>query len=155
MPKSFSFRTDVDRNYNETQLRSLTSSYGNTYPIAPTYSKMFEWNRMYEFKYDLTRTLKLDFAVNSKANIDEPAGKLDKSDPHYKGKMDTIWSNIWDFGRATSYHQTFSLNYQVPLNKIPLFNFISLNTRYNSSYNWTSAPLALKHLGHTIQNSNH
>jgi len=154
MPKLFSFRTDVNRNYNETQLRSLTSSYGNTYPIAPTYSKMFEWNKMYEFKYDLTRTLKLDFAVNSKANIDEPSGKIDKSDPHYKGKMDTIWSNVWNFGRATSYHQTFSLNYQVPLNKIPLFNFISLNTRYNSSYNWTSAPLALKQLGHTIQNSN-
>ena len=153
MPKSFSFRTDVNRNYNETQLRSLTSTYGNTYPIAPTYSKLFEWNRMYEFKYDLTRTLKIDFAVNSKANIDEPAGKLDKSDPYYKEKIDTIWSNVWNFGRATSYHQTFSLNYQVPLNKIPLFNFISLNTRYNSSYNWTSAPLALRSLGHTIQNS--
>ncbi len=154
MPKSFSFRTDVNRNYNETQLRNLTSTYGNAYPIAPTYNKMFEWNRMYEFKYDLTRTLKLDFAVNSRANIDEPAGRLDKSDPSYKGKMDTIWSNVWDFGRPTSYHQAFSMNYQVPLNKIPLVNFISLNTRYNSSYDWVSAPLALTYLGHTIQNSN-
>jgi cell surface protein SprA len=154
MPKSFSFRTDVNRNYNETQLRNLTSTYGNSYPIAPTYNKMFEWNRMYEFKYDLTRTLKIDFAVTSKANIDEPAGRLDKSDPYYKEKMDTIWNNVWDFGRVTSYNQAFSLNYQVPLNKIPVFNFISLNTRYNSSYNWTSAPLALKQLGNTIQNSN-
>ena len=68
--------------------------------------------------------------------------------------MDTIWSNVWDFGRPTSYHQAFSMNYQVPLNKIPLVNFISLNTRYNSSYDWASAPLALKYLGHTIQNSN-
>ena len=154
MPKSFSFRTDVNRNYNESQLRNLTSTYGNSYPIAPTYNKMFEWNRMYEFKYDLTRTLKIDFAVTSKANIDEPSGRLDKSDPYYKEKMDTIWNNVWDFGRVTSYNQSFSMNYQVPLNKIPVFNFISLNTRYNSSYNWTSAPLALKHLGHTIQNSN-
>jgi len=154
MPKSFSFRTDVNRNYNETQLRNLTSTYGNSYPIDPTYNKMFEWNRMYEFKYDLTRTLKIDFAVNSKANIDEPAGRIDKKYPDYKGKMDTIWSNVWDFGRPTSYHQAFSMNYQVPLNKIPLFNFISLNTRYNSSYDWASAPLALKQLGHTIQNSN-
>ena len=32
-------------------------------------------NRSYEVKYDLT-TLKLDFAVNQKANIDEPNGKL-------------------------------------------------------------------------------
>ena len=154
MPKSFSFRTDVNRNYNETQLRNLTSTYGNSYAIVPTYNKMFEWNRIYEFKYDLTRTLKMDFAVNSKANIDEPAGRIDKKYPDYKGKMDTIWNNVWDFGRPTSYHQTFSLNYQFPLNKIPILNFLSLNTRYNSSYNWTSAPLALKSLGHTIQNSN-
>ena len=90
----------------------------------------------------------------SKANIDEPAGRIDKNDPFYKEKMDTIWRNVWDFGRVTSYHQTFGLNYQVPLNKLPIFNFISLNTRYKANYDWTSAPLALTHLGHTIQNSN-
>ena len=151
MPKSFSFRTDLDRNYNETKLRNLNNSY---MIILPTYNKFFNWNRMYDLKYDLTRTLKFDFTVNSKANIDEPSGKLSKSDPLYKEKMDTIWQNVWDFGRATSYHQKFGLNYQVPLNKIPIFNFISLNTRYSGNYDWTSAPLALRHLGHTIQNSN-
>ena len=151
MPKSFSFRTDLDRNYNETKLRNLNNA---NMLILPTYNKFFNWNRMYDIKYDLTRTLKLDFAVNSKANIDEPAGRLDKNDPLYQEKMDTIWKNVWDFGRVTSYHQTFGLNYQVPLNKLPIFNFISLNTRYKANYDWTSAPLALTHLGHTIQNSN-
>jgi cell surface protein SprA len=100
------------------------------------------------------RTLKLDFAVNQKANIDEPAGRLDKSNPFYNEKMDTIWSNVWNFGRPTNYHQAFGMNYQVPLNKIPIINFISLNTRYNANYDWTAAPLALKQLGNHIQNSN-
>ena len=151
MPKSFSFRTDIDRNYNETKLRNLSNS---NMIIIPTYNKYFTWNRSYELKYDLMRTLKLDFAVNQQANIDEPAGKLDKSDPFYRDKMDTIWSNFWDFGRMKTYNQTFGMNYQVPLNKIPIVNFISLNTRYNGGYNWTAAPLAVKHLGNTIQNSN-
>ena len=151
MPKSFSFRTDLDRNYNETKIRNVNNSY---MIILPTYNKFFNWNRMYDVKYDLTRTLKLDFSVNSKANIDEPSGRLSKSDPFYKNKMDTIWGNVWDFGRVTSYNQTFGLNYQLPLSKIPIFNFISLNTRYTGSYDWTSAPLALRHLGHNIQNSN-
>ena len=151
MPKSFSFRTDIDRNYNETKLRNLSNS---NMIIIPTYNKYFTWNRSYELKYDLMRTLKLDFAVNQQANIDEPAGKLDKSDPFYRDKMDTIWSNVWDFGRMKTYNQTFGMNYQVPLNKIPIVNFISLNTRYNGGYNWTAAPLAVKHLGNTIQNSN-
>ena len=151
MPKSFSFRTDLDRNYNETKIRNVNNSY---MIILPTYNKFFNWNRMYDIKYDLTRTLKLDFSVNSKANIDEPSGRLSKSDPFYKSKMDTIWKNVWDFGRVTSYHQTFGLNYQLPLSKIPIFNFISLNTRYTGNYDWTSAPLALRHLGNNIQNSN-
>jgi cell surface protein SprA len=151
MPKSFSFRTNIDRNYNETKMRNLSNS---NMLIFPTYNKFFHWNRSYEFKYDLTRTLKLDFSVNQQANIDEPAGKLDKSDPFYKDKIDAIWKNVWDYGRATNYHQTFGMNYQVPLNKIPIVNFISLNTRYNASYDWTASLPAISHLGHNIQNSN-
>ena len=150
MPKSFSFRTDIDRNYNETKLRNLNNT---NMIILPTYNKFFTWNRMYDIKYDVSRALKLDFTVKSKANIDEPAGRLSKSDPYYRQKMDTIWRNVWDFGRVTSYNQSFGLNYQVPLNKIPLFNFISLNTRYKANYDWTGAPLSLRKLGNNIQNS--
>ena len=52
------------------------------------------------------------------------------------------------------YHHDISVNYQVPLNKIPIINFLSLNTRYNANFDWTSAPLALDDLGNNIQNSN-
>ena len=109
---------------------------------------------MYEVKYDLTRTLKIDFAVSNKATIDEPAGNLSKSEPNYKEKRDTIWQNFWDFGRATMYHQTLNINYQVPINKIPFLDFMSLNTRYSANYDWTSAPKSLQSLGNNIQNSN-
>ena len=150
MPKSFSFRTDIDRHYNETKLRNLSNS---NMIILPTYNKFFTWNRSYELKYDLMRTLKLDFAVNQKANIDEPIGKIEKSDPFYREKIDTIWNNVWNFGRVTNYRHTFGANYQVPLNKIPVVNFISLNTRYTADYDWKAALPAISNLGNTIQNS--
>ena len=151
MPKSFSFRTDFDRFYNEKKIRNISNS---NMLIFPTYNKFFRWNRSYDVKYDLMRSLKLDFSVNQIANIDEPEGKIDKSDPLYNKKMDTIWNNVWNFGRVTQYNHTFSMNYQVPLNKIPIVNFISLNTRYNSSYSWTASSPAVSYLGNTIQNSN-
>lgn len=151
MPKSFSFRTDFDRFYNEKKIRNISNS---NMLIFPTYNKFFRWNRSYDVKYDLMRSLKLDFSVNQIANIDEPEGKIDKSDPLYSNKMDTIWNNVWNFGRVTQYNHTFSMNYQVPLNKIPIVNFISLNTRYNSSYSWTASSPAVSYLGNTIQNSN-
>ena len=150
MPKTFSFRTDLDKNYNETKLRNLSNS---NLIIYPTYNKLFNWNRMYDIKYDITRTLKLDFNVTHRANIDEPSGRLSKSDPLYRQKMDTIWSNFRNFGRPTSYRQVLGLNYQAPLNKIPILNFLSLNTRYNSTYDWISAPVTLRNLGNNIQNS--
>ena len=52
------------------------------------------------------------------------------------------------------YHHDISVNYQLPLNKIPIINFLSLNTRYSANFDWTSAPLALTDLGNNIQNSN-
>ncbi|MBC8267014.1 MAG: cell surface protein SprA, partial [Flavobacteriales bacterium] len=151
MPKSFSFRTDLERHYNETKLRNINNS---NMLIFPTYNKFFNWNRMYEVKYDLTRTLKVDLVVNNKAVIDEPAGGLSKTDLNYKEKRDTIWQNFWEFGRATNYHQNINVNYQVPLNKIPFLDFMSLNTRYSGSYDWTAAPKSLQYLGNNIQNSN-
>lgn len=151
MPKSFSFRSDLDRSYSEMKSRNLNNV---NMIIEPTYNKFFHWNRMYEVKYDLMRSLKLDFSVNVRANIDEPAGKIDRDDPFYKQKIDTIWNNFLQFGRITSYNQNFGVNYQAPLSKIPILNFLSFSSRYNASYDWTGAPLALENLGNTIQNSN-
>ena len=58
MPKSFSYRTDIDRNYNEVKLRNLNNS---NMIITPTYNKFFKWNKMYEFKYDINPNIKIRF----------------------------------------------------------------------------------------------
>ena len=151
MPKSFSFRSDFDRMYNETLLRNVNNSY---MIIDPTYNKYFNWNKSYEFKYDITRTFKVDFSARSQASIDEPEGRMDRDYSFFRENRDTVWQNFWKGGRQTMYHHDVSVNYQLPLNKIPLTNFLSLNTRYNANYDWTAAPLALSELGNNIQNSN-
>ena len=79
--------------------------------------------------------------------------ELSRDDRFYEEKIDTIWNNVWKFGRTTNYRQTMNINYQVPLNKIPITNFMSLNTRYNSTFNWTMTPLSMTDLGNSIQNS--
>ncbi|MDA9663588.1 cell surface protein SprA, partial [bacterium] len=151
MPKSFSFRTDLDRMYNETKLRNVNNSF---MLIAPTYNKYFNWNKSYELKYDLTRTFKIDFSARNQSSIDEPEGRMDRDYSFFKDNRDTVWQNFWDGGRTTSYHHDVSINYQLPLNKIPLTNFLSLTTRYSANYDWTAAPLSLSELGNNIQNSN-
>ncbi|MFH0894895.1 MAG: cell surface protein SprA, partial [Bacteroidota bacterium] len=151
LPKMISFRTDMDKQYNEMMMRNTT---GADLIIKPTYVKDFIWNRIYSVKWDLTQALKLEFDANTNARIDEPYGKIDKSDPFYQEKKDTVWNNIRNMGRMEIYKQTGIVNYTLPINKIPLFNWITINARYNTDYTWTAARLAAVELGNTIENSN-
>jgi len=151
LPKSLTFRSDIDRMFSESLMRDKTEA---RLIIEPNYVKTFDWNRQYNMRFDLTRSLNLDFVAMANARIDEPQGKIDKADPDYEAKRDTIMSNIMNLGRITSYNQTLNVSYNIPINKIPLFNWISSNARYTGTYKWQAAPLSLTELGNTIDNSN-
>ncbi len=151
LPKSISFQTDLDRYFNKTQIRNINAS---AFEIDPTYNKSFRWNRNYSIKYDLTRTLKTEFKVRNVAEIDEPYGEFDKNDPDYQAKRDTIWNNFLNFGRPTLYHHTVNVTYNVPINKLPITNWVSLNTKYTANLDWMAAPVAVQRLGNTLQNNN-
>ncbi|MBU1719523.1 MAG: cell surface protein SprA, partial [Bacteroidetes bacterium] len=71
----------------------------------------------------------------------------------YQSYKDTVIDNILNLGRPTSYLHNYNVNYNVPLNKIGLLNWINANTRYSGNYRWTAAPLSAATLGNTIENS--
>jgi len=151
LPKQLGFRTDINRTYNENLMRKKTRSI---IIINPTYVKTFSWNRNYNLRYDFSRSLKLDYKANVQARIDEPAGIVDKSSSGWNEYRDTVWQNIADFGRITNFNQIYNVNYAVPINKIPILNWISMTARYGGTYRWTAAPLSTQFLGNTIENSN-
>jgi len=159
MPKMLSFRTDLNKQYQENLLRNKTNAI---IILEPTFVKRFGWNRDYGLKWDLTQNLKLDYQAHAVALIDEPAGKIDKSIPDYKEKRDSIWKNVLSFGRMTNYNQTIDINYTIPINKIPAFNWLNFSAKYGGTYNWQALPLASNGagkiidnpLGNTIENSN-
>jgi cell surface protein SprA len=151
MPKTLSFRTDMDRLYSEDKIRNTSQAL---LIIDPTYVKNFTWNRDYGFKFDITQNLKLDFSATTNARIDEPPGLIDRSDPDYGWKRDSIIHNIKDFGRVTNYGQTLNVNYAIPINKISWFNWVTASAKYTGGYTWDGAPLSAKELGNTIENSN-
>ncbi len=54
-----------------------------------------------------------------------------------------------------NFSQKFNASYTVPINKIPIFNWISLNASYGSTFNWVRGELIpQRELGHTLKNSN-
>lgn len=154
LPSRVSVRTDLNRAYSERKLRNLSNPL---LEIEPSFKKDFLWNRYYDVKFDLSRSLKLDFSATNVARIDEPEGRMFKEDDDFQIKRDSILQEIYSFGRTTNYSHQINASYTVPINKLPIFNWVNLNARYNSTFNWAAGPIINDpniQLGNTISNSN-
>jgi cell surface protein SprA len=151
-PKSISFRTDLSRYYNEIKTRNIDNPY---LEITPSFKKDFEWNRIYDFKYDVTRQLKIDFNATTLARIDEPEGGVDKKRyaSEYQTWRDSVLTNLKNFGRTTSYNHVINVTYTLPVNKLPLLDWLNSNLRYGSDYTWLAGPLYPDSMNINIGNS--
>lgn len=152
MPKSLSFRTELSRYYNEVKTRNINNPY---LIVTPSFRKDFEWSRMYDFKYDVTRQLKFDFTANSLARIDEPFGGVDRQrySATYDLWRDSVYTNLRNFGRTTNYNHFMNLTYTIPVNKLPLLSWLNSTARYGSDYTWLAGPLFPDSLDINIGNS--
>jgi len=152
LPSQFSFRTDMWRHYNESQLRNIANP---NMVIQPTFNKDFIWNRYFDLRFNLTRSLDLDFSSTNTARIDEPEGSMDKNLDGYEEKRKEIWDNILAGGRPTLYHHTINANYMVPINKIPFLDWTTASARYQGMYDWATGPKTDPSvvLGNVIENS--
>lgn len=151
LPNRFGVSMDVTRNYSELLNRDITSFYTNSDDRTLTqYNKQFLVTRAYDFRWDLSKGLKFDYTANNDGRILEPYGAIDT-----KEKKDTIKQNMLGFGVNTQFRQQFNINYTVPINKIPILDFITLSYRYGGTYTWQRKPFAAsEQIGNTIQNTN-
>ncbi|TNE56071.1 MAG: cell surface protein SprA [Bacteroidetes bacterium] len=151
-PKNIAFENDLQRSYNERQIRN---NLAPDYEFNPVYVKSFFWNRKYRLDYDITKKLKFGFNSTNRALFDEANGRVDRRlDPNgYQQFKDSIWSQMQTFGKTTDYTHDYYFNYSFPFEKIPALNWVSANVKYTGSYNWQRAPLGQSEYGHIIQNS--
>ncbi len=155
LPKSFSFNTEMNREYNEMKLRNKSAG---VIKIIPTYVKRWDWNRSYNLRFDLSKGLSIDFNAQADAYINEPPGSIDKSSEYYDhAAADTISvkEEILSLGTMNRYNQSFNVNYKVPVDKLPLMDWTSATANYQANYSWTASPLSIQErLGNQIENSN-
>ena len=156
-PKSLSFRTELYRYYNELITRNINNPYLR---VTPSFRKDFEWNRIYDFKYDVTRQLKFDFTATNLARIDEPYGGVDKKrySDSYDAWRDSVMVNLRNGGRTTTYNHFINITYTIPINKLPLLSWVNANARYGADYTWLAGNLFPDsmniNLGNSIKNHN-
>ena len=137
LPQNITFDTEMLRNYYELQERDMESTDGNQLPL--TFSEQFLWNREFSIRWDLTKNLHMNFNSATHAEIEEPYTPINKDlyPDQYAAWKDSVWTSIKDFGRPLDYNQTFNMSYQLPLNLIPIFDWINSDANYNATYSWT------------------
>ncbi|MBK7946731.1 MAG: cell surface protein SprA [Flavobacteriales bacterium] len=150
--KQVSMRTSVDRQYLERLVKPNPDI--ESLPPRPTYNKNFNWQSQYGFKYDITRSLKVDFNANNLAVIGETPGRVSpRIEDEYQLWKDSVMASIRGFGEVTRYDHTAALTYTLPLDKLPLTDWITAHPSYTAGYQWDRAPFTQDTLGHVIQNS--
>ncbi len=147
-PSFLSFRADINRQFGEFIPRIVNTVDSKVEKVDTTYDKYFTFDRFYNLRWDLSRSLNLDFSALNNARIDEPFGRIDT-----KPKKDTVRENFYKGGRNTLYQQKATFGYTLPLNKFPLTDWIQARYSYGTSYNWIGASRIAINLGNTIENS--
>ena len=157
LPQNVTFNTEMTRNYYELQERNMEDLGGSQLPV--TFSSQFLWNRSFSLRWDLTKNLHMNFQSGTQAEVEQPLSNLPVNKElypdHYAAWKDSVWQSIKHFGRPLDYRQTFTASYQLPLNKLPIFDWLTADANYNATYSWVRGTELNDgtELGNTISNN--
>ncbi|MBR2607736.1 MAG: cell surface protein SprA [Bacteroidaceae bacterium] len=137
LPQSLSLNTDMTRTYYERQTRDLSNTYNQT-ATPLNFSQQFYWNRNMTLKWDPTTNLRMNLTTGTNAEIEEPYMPVNKSryPDEYSIWKDSVMHSIRNLGRPLSYQQSFTASYTLPINKLPIFEWVTTSANFASSYNW-------------------
>ena len=143
-PSLLSFKADVFRQFGALRSRNVG---GGPFKFPETFDKYFYFDRFYTMRWELTRSITLDFNAINNARVDEPFGHIDT-----KVKKDSVQKNLLKGGRTTRYHHDATLAYTLPTQKLPLLDWTTLRATYTAKYDWIGASLLpqAKKLGNTM-----
>ena len=159
LPQNITFNSEITRSYYELQERDLDNLGGAK--VAPVWSSQFLWNRDFTLRWDLTKNLHMNFQSGTQAEIEEPNDPLNRPinkdlyPDRYSAWKDSVWHSIMHWGSPLNYRQNFTASYQLPLNKLPIFDWMNADANYTATYNWVRGTELEDgtNLGNTISNN--
>ena len=136
LPQSISFNSQLSREYYELQERDLESIENQSVPLR--FSEQFLWNRDFSLRWDFTKNLHFNFQSGTRAQIEEPYTPVNKDlyPDQYSAWKDSVWQSIKNLGTPLDYQQQVTASYQLPLNKLPIFDWLNSDVSYSARYSW-------------------
>ncbi|MCW3463314.1 T9SS outer membrane translocon Sov/SprA [Chitinophaga nivalis] len=146
VPAIVSFRADVSRQFGVTRIRNVGGD--KKYQLPETYDKYFTFDRYYTLKWDLSRSINIEFNAVNNARIDEPSGRINTG-----AKKDTVRGNFFKGGRTTNYMHNANFTYTLPTAKFPALSWTNIAIGYSTEYRWIGASRLALYLGNAIENT--
>ena len=141
LPQNLAFNTEMTHETYELQERDMESLTKSQLPI--TFSDQFLWNREFALRWDLTKNLHMNFQSATHAQVDVPYPDVntDLYADQYHAWKDSVYrsavlNSVRTWGTPLDYSQSFTASYKVPLNLLPVFDWVNTDASYSSSYSW-------------------
>lgn len=165
LPTSFTVNSDIIRQFSKQRFREIELT-GNNIGLEELFRRNYNFNTQYAINYNITKALSLNFnAANS--NIVRNYFIDDRINGRQDPNLD-VWDGFFDLGDPNIQNQQVQINYEIPLYKIPTFNFLRATYSYTGDFQWqkgsdlnTNLPIVEKdgsvttyNLGNSIQNAN-
>lgn len=157
IPNSFNFTTDINRLKTERTYRFSSDAF------KTWQNNRFGWNRNYALKWDLAKSLKIDFNAANTAIVDEalynPLRKayidIQRDVEIPASEADAYLRNsLADFGRTRDYRHAINVSYNLPTRSFPILSWVNGRAQYSATYNWAGGSLrTIDSLGSVLNNS--
>ena len=141
LPQNLAFNTEMTHETYELQERDMESLTKSQLPI--TFSDQFLWNREFALRWDLTKNLHMNFQSATHAQVDVPYLDVntDLYADQYHAWKDSVYrsavlNSVRTWGTPLDYSQSFTASYKVPLNLLPVFDWVNTDASYSSNYSW-------------------
>lgn len=136
LPQNIGFNSDIIRSYYEFQERDMENLNSHSLPLS--FSSDYLWNRTFNLRWDLTKSMHFNFSSGTNSEIEQPYTPVNKDlyPDRYSAWKDSVRTSLLHMGTPLSYQQSFDASWQLPLNKIPLFDWVTSDVKYASTYNW-------------------
>jgi len=136
LPQSIAFNSELTRNYFELQERDMENLENQKLPL--TFNEQFLWNRDFSLRWDFTKNLHFSFQSATRAEIEEPYTPVNKDlyPDRYSAWKDSVKQSLKNLGTPLDFQQKVTASYQLPLNKLPAFDWLNGDASYSASYSW-------------------
>ncbi len=157
LPTSISVQSDINRQFNQQRFRDVLEPGVERLELPLLQQRNYLFNWQYALNYSLTKSLRLNLTASNN-NIIRNYFEEEGNPNSLINQELNLWDGFFDIGEPNRHAQQMQLNYELPLNKIPILDFINAQYTYTSNFDWQRGGDAIREVTgediNTIQNAN-